>query len=140
MRFLLTSALGLLLAFSHAATAQSADPTERIALAQPTATPTAAPMQTVRGQVIDEDGLPLPGATVFVKSTRQVYSTNADGYYTFNVTSNTAQVVQVSMVGYSDVEMTVRRQNANPVTLELLPGTRIKQTGRNKGKIVSIGR
>lgn len=44
-----------------------------------------APAGTVTGRISDAQGLPLPGATVLVRGTRQVTSTNADGIYSLAV-------------------------------------------------------
>ncbi|GAB2962150.1 hypothetical protein GCM10027048_33180 [Hymenobacter coalescens] len=101
-------------------------------------TPPAAP-QVIHGQVLNEEGQPLPGATVLLKGTKRVYSTNAEGLYSFS-SMLPAQPVQVSMIGYADAELAVRCGAANAVTLQLLPGTRIKHGGRNNGKLLAVGR
>jgi CarboxypepD_reg-like domain len=122
-----------------AAPAPARKTAEQLALSEPAATAPAAPVSyALQGQVLNEEGQPLPGATVYVKSNKQVYITNAEGYFVFNSPRPT-EAVSVSRAGYSDAEMQLRRGNADSVTLQLLPGTRIKRSGRNAGQIKSVG-
>ncbi|RTQ47190.1 carboxypeptidase-like regulatory domain-containing protein [Hymenobacter gummosus] len=93
----------------------------------------------IKGQVLNEDGQPLPGATILIKGTKNVFSTNAEGAYSFPSTLP-AQRVQISLLGYTEAEMSVRVGSANAVTLQLLPGTRIKHGGRNNGKLLAVGK
>lgn len=109
------------------------------AQAQQPASATPSAPQLIRGQVLNEDGQPLPGATILLKGTKQVFSTNAEGFYTFP-TSVAEQRVQVSLLGYSEAELSVRPGSPNAVTLQLLPGTRIKHGGRHHGKLLAVGR
>ncbi|RAK67971.1 carboxypeptidase-like regulatory domain-containing protein [Hymenobacter edaphi] len=95
--------------------------------------------QVIRGQVINEDGQPLPGATIIIKGTRHVCSTNADGLFSLPSTRPTEQV-RVSLLGYTEAELAVRPGTPNAVTLQLLPGTRIKHGGRHNGKLLAVGR
>lgn len=94
---------------------------------------------TIQGQVINEDGQPLPGATVLIKGTKHVYSTNADGLFTLP-TAHPAEQVRVSLLGYTEAELSVRTGTPNAVTLQLLPGTRIKHGGKHNGKLLAVGR
>ncbi|MCC3156301.1 carboxypeptidase-like regulatory domain-containing protein [Hymenobacter sp. 15J16-1T3B] len=100
---------------------------------------TSQPTQIIHGQVIDEDGQPLPGATIMIKGTRNVCSTNADGVFTLSG-FRPAEQVRVSMLGYAEADLAVRTGAANAVTLQLLPGTRIKHGGRHNGKMLAAGR
>src|SRR5690625_864413 len=52
----------------------------------------------VNGQVTDETGAPLPGATVLVQNTEHGTSTDIDGYYTLFVDENS--ILIVSYIGY----------------------------------------
>ncbi|RTQ47189.1 hypothetical protein EJV47_20050 [Hymenobacter gummosus] len=115
-------------------------PAERLALSEPAAAPAPAANVTyaLQGQVLNEEGQPLPGATVFVKSNKQVYITNAEGYFVFN-SPRPNETVSVTMAGYSEAELQLRRGNADAVTLQLLPGTRIKRSGRHAGQIKTVG-
>ena len=59
---------------------------------------------TVTGKVTDENGNPLPGATVLEKGTANGVVTGADGQYTLNVSDENA-VLSFSFVGYMGEEI-----------------------------------
>lgn len=101
--------------------------------------PAPGPAPLVQGRVINEDGQPLPGATILVKGTRLVFSTNADGFFAFPMPRTSEQVL-VSLLGYAEAELALRPNSPNAVTLQLLPGTRIRQGGRHHGKVLAVGR
>ena len=73
--------------------------------------------KTVSGNVSDEDGLPLPTATVIIKGTTNGTSTDADGNYSIAVSEG--QVLQFSFVGYASQEVTVGASNNVSVVLAL---------------------
>ena len=60
----------------------------------------------VTGQVVDQDGEPLIGATVKLKGAQSGSVTDFDGNFQLNVPSNATLVV--SYVGYKDREIAVR--------------------------------
>ncbi|WP_397362885.1 von Willebrand factor type A domain-containing protein [Olleya sp. R77988] len=64
-----------------------------------------AQQKTISGVVSDENGLPLPSATVIVKGTKKGASTNFDGNYTIQAKSGNKLVF--SYVGYKTKEVTV---------------------------------
>lgn len=74
----------------------------------------------IRGIVLDERGQPLLGATVKVKNTSKVVSTNAGGEFRLNGISENA-VLQISFLGYKTQEYTVG-QSRN-VTIKMEVGT-----------------
>jgi hypothetical protein len=78
---------------------------------------TFAQEKTISGVVSDENGLPLPAATVLVKGTSNGTSTDFDGNY--SITANTGDVLQFSYVGYSNMEMTVA--GASTISVQLQP-------------------
>ena len=55
---------------------------------------------TVRGVVYDDQGQPLPGASVMVKGTTQGTVTDLDGNYSLNVRPD--QTLVVSFIGMKD--------------------------------------
>ncbi len=61
---------------------------------------------TVKGQVVDQNGEPLIGATVKVKGAANGAVTDIDG--NFQVTASANDVLTVSYVGYKDREIAVR--------------------------------
>lgn len=66
---------------------------------------TIAVAQEVKGTVVDDSGIPLPGVSVIIKDTTTGTSTNFDGEYTIN--ANTGDVLVFSYVGYDTQEITV---------------------------------
>ena len=60
---------------------------------------------TVNGKIVDENGEPLPGATVIQKGTSNGTITNNDGNFSLSVPSDATLVV--SFVGYKSIEVTV---------------------------------
>lgn len=61
---------------------------------------------TVKGQVVDQDGEPLIGATVRVKGAQTGSVTDMDGNFQIDAASNATLVI--SYVGYRDREVAVR--------------------------------
>ena len=77
----------------------------------------AAPAVKVKGQVVDQDGEPLLGATVKVKNSQTATVTDIDGNFQLEVPSDA--VLVVSYVGYKDREVAVRgRAVLDPIQLE----------------------
>lgn len=139
MKFTMCSSLFTLALLGSALLASHAQAqTSFVSTTQPVGS-SAAGTQTIQGQVLNEEGQPLPGATILIKGTKHVFSTNADGFYAFPSTLP-AQRVQVSLLGYTEAELSVRLGSTNAVTLQLLPGTRIKHGGRNNGKLLAVGK
>lgn len=71
--------------------------------------------KTITGVVSDENGLPLPSATVLIKNTSNGTSTDFDGNYTIN--AKNGDIIIFSYVGYSTKEVTVDSNKIN-VTLD----------------------
>ena len=61
--------------------------------------------QTISGTVTDENGVPLPGATVTIEGTSDGVSTDFDGNYSINASSGDTLVF--SFVGYESVSTVV---------------------------------
>lgn len=73
--------------------------------------------KTVTGTVSDNNGVPLPGATVIIENTTQGVSTNFDGNFEISVTEG--DVLVVSYIGYKTTRVQVGQQNNYSVVLEL---------------------
>ena len=71
----------------------------------------ALAQQVVTGKVSDENGQPIPGATVVVKGTSTATSADFDG--NFSIIAANGDVLVVSYVGYSAKEITVNGATAN---------------------------
>lgn len=63
-----------------------------------------------------EDGLPLPGATVAIKGTNLGTSTDFDGNFTLDQVSEQA-VLEISMIGFSTQEVSVAGRNSFSISL-----------------------
>lgn len=73
-------------------------------------------MITVRGQILNENGKPLAGATVMHPGSRYGVSTNAQGEYVLSVPANT-NTLRYGYGGYQDEEVAVQSTNTAKVTL-----------------------
>ena len=71
----------------------------------------ALAQQVVTGSVIDQDGMPLPGATVVIKGTSSATTADFDGNY--SIAAKKGDVLVISFVGYSAAEITVDGATAN---------------------------
>ncbi len=71
---------------------------------------------TITGTVTDENGSPLPGATIQVKGTVLGISSDAAGKFTLDVPGTNAILV-ISFVGYTPKEITVLNQTTIDVNL-----------------------
>lgn len=76
----------------------------------------------IKGEVVDEEGEPLPGATIRIKGSKGVgaaTTTNGDGEFSlrYNGTSRTATIA-VSYIGMVTKDVTVDFKNPVKVTLE----------------------
>ncbi|MCK4921511.1 MAG: SusC/RagA family TonB-linked outer membrane protein, partial [Bacteroidales bacterium] len=73
---------------------------------------------TISGTITDENGDPLPGATVQVKETFQGAIADLDGNYSLEV-NNTSDILVFSSIGYSTVEIPVLDKTTIDVSLEV---------------------
>lgn len=89
----------------------------------------AALTTTLQGRVLDENGDPLVGATVFDKESGRGVSTNAEGNYSLQVPANHTTQLQYGYGGYREEEVMTQRQRVQNVTL--LPDAE-KQSLRRK--------
>ncbi|SFU60548.1 TonB-linked outer membrane protein, SusC/RagA family [Pustulibacterium marinum] len=65
----------------------------------------------------EEDGMPLPGASIMIQGTSSGTSTDFDGNYTLSVESG--DVLEYSFVGFQTQEITVENQTTINVVLKL---------------------
>ena len=73
--------------------------------------------KTISGVVSDENGLPLPSATVLVKGTTKGTQTDFDGNY--SITAQEGDILVFAYVGYDSKEVTVGASNKINVSMEL---------------------
>lgn len=77
---------------------------------------TVQQQKSISGQVNDENGMPLPGATVLVKGTKISTVTDFDGRFTLKVESNS--VLSISFIGYQTMEVAVKDKSTINVKLQ----------------------
>ncbi len=100
---------------------------------EPEAAPAAAPEPaaptnvTMSGKIEDENGRPMVGATVMLKGSTRVTSTDANGNYTLEVPSGSDNTLVYGYGGYDDE--VVRSRGSQPVNVTLTPRAK---TGRKR--------
>jgi iron complex outermembrane receptor protein len=77
---------------------------------------TFAQSTTVKGKVIDNNGIPLPGANILVVGTTTGAITDFDGNYTLVVNQVPPFTIEVSSVGFESVSKDV---TTNPQTIDI---------------------
>ena len=83
----------------------------------------------VHGKVVDEKDLPLPGATIKVKGTSQVISTNQQGEFLLkNVQENTPLII--SFIGYELRQVPAKKELGN---------IRLVQLSAKLGEVLIVG-
>ena len=80
-----------------------------------TVLPAAAQARLVTGTVIDPDGEPVIAATVRVKDSKAITTTDIDGNFSIQAAPN--QTIQISFIGYKTVEIPATKTHID-VTLE----------------------
>jgi TonB-linked SusC/RagA family outer membrane protein len=71
----------------------------------------------IRGKVIDDRDEPLPGVTVLIKGTQTGVSTNADGEYSINASSNSVLIFKI--LGFESTEATVGNRQVINIKLKI---------------------
>lgn len=87
---------------------------------------------SVRGRILDENGRPLVGATVWQKGTQRGVSTDANGNYTLRVPAATHEVatLQYAYAGYKEEELQVKASRTENVTL--LPNAQSTKSAKKR--------
>jgi TonB-linked SusC/RagA family outer membrane protein len=78
-----------------------------------------AQTKKITGNVTDEKGQPLPGATIKLKSGQLTTSSDVNGHFTINAPENETTLI-VTFVGYQVQEVPISRQSPG-LTVKLLP-------------------
>ena len=73
--------------------------------------------QNINGTVLDDNGQPLPGATVLFKGTSKGTTTDFDGNFSLKKTGGT--ILVISYIGYESQEISI--ENKDSITITLLP-------------------
>ena len=74
--------------------------------------------KTVKGKVFDENGDPLPGATIKVTGTGKGVSTDLDGNYELTDLKVPATIV-VQFMGYDDLELVIKGNEPTPFNITM---------------------
>ena len=83
----------------------------------------AIAQKTITGTVTDDQGMPLPGATVLEQGTSNGVSTDFDGNYSIDVAEG--NVLEISFVGYETSEFTVGADNV--INASLAQGNQLEE-------------
>ena len=75
-------------------------------------------MRTIKGQVTDENGEPIPGANIWLKGTTTGTPSDINGNYTLTFDEK-YNVVIASFVGYKSIEMKIEKQEV--INFKLVP-------------------
>ncbi len=85
---------------------------------------------SIHGKITDEEGVPLPGATVIINGTNKGITTNDDGQFVLAVPSETT-ILRVSFIGFETKMIKVGEQRDFAITLN--------ETTTNLGEVVVTG-
>ena len=75
--------------------------------------------KTIKGKVSDENGMPLPGATILEEKTKKAVVTDADGNFEITVDDSSAMLL-ISYVGYKPKRVSANQDNS---VIQLFPDT-----------------
>lgn len=71
---------------------------------------------TVKGKITDNQGAPLPGATVLIKNSEKSTTTDMDGNYT--ITASESDILVFSYIGFTTKEIAISNQKTINVILK----------------------
>jgi TonB-linked SusC/RagA family outer membrane protein len=98
---------------------------------------------TIQGEVTDEKGMALPGATIIVKGTNKGTTTDINGAFILHHLKDPGQL-QISMMGYVLEEIAVSRQHTGALNITLSADTKslnqiivVGYNSQKKGNIIS---
>ena len=71
----------------------------------------------ISGVVMDNSGLPLPGASVLLKGTSNGVVTNFDGEFEISIQEGKDQILLVSYIGYLEKEIELTTESYYEISL-----------------------
>ena len=86
---------------------------------------------TINGTINDENGLPVPGATILIKGTRKASASNFDGKY--QITAPSTGTLVISFVGYNIIEEKINGKTKLDIKLS------IASQGLNEVVVIGYG-
>lgn len=92
--------------------------------------------RTIAGKVIDEDGAPLSGATVYIESIKTGAVTNDEGKFQIDNLSNSTYILSVKFIGYETItrRVTLKDAKSKPVVFRMYPSSQSLSEVVVKGK------
>lgn len=75
------------------------------------------PKNLIKGIIMDQDKISLPGANILIKGTTIGAVTNFDGE--FSIEANSGEILTVSYIGFATKEVTVTQDISKTILLEL---------------------
>ena len=93
-------------------------------------------MSTLRGKILDENGHPLVGATVFEKGSRRGVSTDANGEYALAVPAGRPTTLAYGYGGYADDELRLNTNSSGQAldNVTLVPNTEAPAKATRKAR------
>lgn len=82
--------------------------------------------KTITGEIVDENGDPLPGASIRIKGTKEGAISNGNGQFTIEVDGSNP-VLLISYVGMNDKEVLVTSKTARMMKIEMTNNANIMQ-------------
>lgn len=95
---------------------KSVSPKASSQIIPPTPAPVIMQQQEIVGQIVDSNGLPLPGANVLEKGTTNAVQTDSDGKFKLTLSSQKA-TLSVSFMGFVTQDVVVNNRNSIKVIL-----------------------
>jgi len=83
----------------------------------------------VKGKVVDESGVSVPGATILIKGTTKATTTDFDGVFEIKAPKN--GILMISFIGYSTVQESINGRNSITV--------KIKSQSQDLNEVVVVG-
>ncbi|WP_367772617.1 TonB-dependent receptor [Flavobacterium sp. WC2421] len=75
--------------------------------------------KTIKGKVSDENGMPLPGASIMEEKTKKVVVTDINGNFEIDV-ENSDAIIIISYIGYKEKRVSANQDNS---VIQLFPDT-----------------
>ncbi|KIA94514.1 hypothetical protein OA93_19915 [Flavobacterium sp. KMS] len=83
----------------------------------------------IKGKILDENGMPIPGANIIGKGTKIKTQSDTDGSFVINVPENVTQLV-ISYIGMEEQEVTITKGSITII---------MRQVGQKLDEVVVVG-
>ncbi|WP_259367204.1 carboxypeptidase-like regulatory domain-containing protein [Cellulophaga baltica] len=94
--------------------------TELVSNPEATTNTTQSNKYKVKGLVVDQENLPLPGVSVVLKGTNEGVSTDFDGNFEFSRRLSEGDVLVFSYVGYDTQRYTIAKSETDTIEISIL--------------------